>query len=107
MSKKSYKKLKNRLYREIKRRIIAEKKLIAPVRVEMCERKIDTLKASMVTAYEIREKTEYIKRHLALKLADRLISDGYIAFERKEYMLDTALDEAWICVVKPNAFERC
>ena len=52
MSKKSYKRNQNRLYREIKRRIIAEQQLLRPVTFAKCERKIETLKVrNMVPEY--------------------------------------------------------
>lgn len=48
MSKKSYKQLQNRLYREIKRRIVAEQAARVPLNLTAYDRKIDILKVKQI-----------------------------------------------------------
>ncbi len=84
MSKKSYKRNQNRLYREIKRRIIAEQKLLRPVAIAKCERKIETLKViNIVPEYmgQTKEAIEFIKNDMARQLTRRLIGNGYVQYK--------------------------
>lgn len=111
MSKKSYKKLQNRLYREIKARIIAEKKLNMPVRFWPARetRHIDTLKVSSrhteLAGYSTDGFMGYEKERIARMFADKLLEDGYIDFHTEmmeegmylEVYIDATLD-----VVKPR-----
>ena len=83
MKKKTYKQMQNRLYREIKRRIIAEQSLMRPIQFVNCERKIDTIKIEYVIpdyamAYEDTEI--YTKQEIVRKIVNRLVADGYIEF---------------------------
>ena len=48
MSKKSYKQLQNRLYREIKRRIIAEQAARVQLKLAAYDRKIEILKVKTI-----------------------------------------------------------
>ena len=83
MSKKSYKRNQNRLYREIKRRIIAEDRLLKPVRFGKCERKIETIKIrSIVPEYieQTKEYIEFVKLDMTKGIVEKLIEDGYIKF---------------------------
>ena len=96
MSKKSYKRNQNRLYREIKRRIIAEKRLLRPVRFATCERKVETLKLrNRVPDYmeQTRDEIKFIKSDMASKITQRLIDDGYIKFKEFGEYVRIAEDE--------------
>ena len=84
MSKKSYKRNQNRLYREIKRRIIAEQQLLRPDTFVKCERKIETLKTvSIVPEYmeQTKEVIEYTKNDMAIQMVRRLIDNGYVQYK--------------------------
>ena len=81
MSKKSYKRNQNRLYREIKRRIIAEQALKFPVKfpapVIEIHRDIETLAVrNIVPNYLVRE-IEFVKTEMANKLARKLVAEGW------------------------------
>lgn len=84
MSKKSYKRIQNRLYREIKRRILAEDRLFKPVRFGKCdERKIETIKIrSIVPEYieQTKEYIEFVKSDMAKQIVKKLVEDGYVKF---------------------------
>lgn len=110
MNKKSYKRLQNRLYREIKARIIAEKELCLPDRFwPVCEtRRIDTLRVkrcySVPANYEERIDA-FNKQQLARELTTRLLEDGYIAFRTNAVEYSGCLmaeTEAELDVVKPR-----
>ena len=113
MSKKSYKRNQNRLYREIKRRIIAEQKCLIPVSIVKCERKIETLKVSnMVPEYmeQTKEYIEFIEHDMAKQIMQKLIDDGYVQFKHfgkyqriadDEEVMDVEEIEAILNVVKP------
>jgi len=113
MSKKSYKRNQNRLYREIKRRIIAEQRLLKPVRFAKCERKIETLKIrNIVPEYikDLKEFLEYAKSDMVREITQKLISDGYLKFNyygdyipiaEDEEAMDVKEIEAVLNVVKP------
>lgn len=113
MSKKSYKRNQNRLYREIKRRMIAEQKLLRPVPIVKCERKIETLKVrNMVPEYmeQTKEYIEFVKHDMAKQVMQKLIDDGYVQFKYfgkyqriadDEEVMDVKEIEAILNVVKP------
>ena len=88
MSKKSFKKLQNKLYREIKRRIQAEAAARFPVPIVRVESKIDTLKIRKLiqTQYLIFNEgfTDYVRREMAGQMADTLLKEGYIEFRSGE-----------------------
>lgn len=113
MSKKSYRRNQNRLYREIKRRIIAEDRLLKPVRFVRCEQKIETIKIrSGIPEYieQTKEYIEFVKSDMTKQIVKKLVEDGYVKFnyfgdyhriaEDKEVMNISEI-EAMICVVKP------
>ncbi len=105
MSKKSYKRNQNRLYREIKRRIIAEQAAMMPAPVIEVKRNIKTLAVrSLVPNYMIRE-IEFVKTDMANKLTSKLVSEGFIEFTSRndhcEAIADSTEMEARIHVVKP------
>ena len=111
MSKKSYKRMQNRLYREIKARMIAEKKLDLPVRFWPVRetRHVDTLKVSRGhterAGISNDEYMNYEKEAIARMFAVKLLEDGYISFhtesleagEYSEVRIDATLD-----VLKPR-----
>ncbi len=106
MSKKSYKRNQNRLYREIKRRIIAEQALQFPVPIIQIHRDIETLAIrSIIPNYLVRE-IEFVKTEMANKLARKLVADGFVEFfseeNKHEPIADVTEIEARICVVKPT-----
>ena len=113
MSKKSYKRNQNRLYREIKRRIIAEDRLLKPVRFGKCERKIETINIrSIVPEYieQTKEYIEFVKSDMTKQIVKKLVEDGYVKFDysgdyyrivEDEEVMNISEIEARICVVKP------
>jgi hypothetical protein len=106
MSKKSYKRNQNRLYREIKRRIIAEQALKFPVPVIEIHRDIETLAIkNIVHNHFVRENAEFIKMDMANKIARKLVAEGFMEFFYSENkyapITDVTEIEARICVVKP------
>lgn len=92
MSKKSYKRTQNRLYREIKARMIAEKKLSMsawPGWTARETRHIDTLKVSRrhteMAGVSNNGYMEYEKETIARMFGERLLEEGYIDFHT-EYL---------------------
>lgn len=91
MSKKSYKRNQNRLYREIKRRIIAEQKIVEPVKITTCNLPVETLKIRSIirnSNYDgtcDKERLEFTKHDMANKIAHKLLEDGYIVFQTFEH----------------------
>lgn len=87
MSKKSFKKLQNRLYREIKWRIQAEAAARFPVPIVRVESKIDALKIRRLVHTQdplFNDKyTDYVRREMAGQLADSLLKEGYIEFRSR------------------------
>ena len=78
MSKKSFKQMQNRLYREIKRRMIAEQ---MPVQVYKVHPRIDMLK--LAKAYPCSLEPElygYVKDDMARAFGEKLAAEGYIQF---------------------------
>ena len=106
MSKKSYKRNQNRLYRKIKRRIIAEQALKFPVPIIEIHRDIETIAIrNIVPNYLVRE-IEFVKTDMANKLASKLVAEGFVEFFSRENIYapiaDTTEIEARIRVVKPT-----
>ena len=105
MSKKSYKRNQNRLYREIKRRIIAEQVLKFPVPIVQIHRDIETLAIRNIVPNRIVNEIEFVKMKMANKLAKKLVAEGFVEFfsgeNKYEPIEDTTEIEARICVVKP------
>lgn len=106
MSKKSYKRNQNRLYREIKRRIVAENKLLMPIKYEVRNCKIDTI----ATREKIKKfgmpdyMIDFDKKDMTYRIADKLREDGYIVFYTKkpddDFLLDYVEIEARLNVVR-------
>ena len=109
MSKKSYKRNQNRLYREIKRRIIAEQAAKFPVPVIKIHRDIETIAIrNIVPNYLVRE-IEFVKTDMANKIARKHVAEGFVEFFSSENKYEPITDvteiEARICVVKP--IQKC
>lgn len=105
MSKKSYKRNQNRLYREIKRRIIAEQALKFPVPIIEIHRDIETLAIRNIISNDLVHEIEFVKMEMANKLARKLVAEGFVEFfsSTNNYMGigDVTEMEARIRVVKP------
>ena len=106
MSKKSYKRNQNRLYREIKRRILAEQMLFKPMKFATCERKIEILKIKNIVPYHMAEHIEIVKTDMARKIANKLVAEGYVQFYNREPFYDVPISdtteiEARLEVVRP------
>lgn len=105
MSKKSYKRNQNRLYREIKRRIIAEQAARMPVPVIKIHRDIETLAIRAIIHNRLVHDVEFVKTDMANKLARKLVAEGFVEFFSSGYKYEPIADvteiEARICVVKP------
>jgi len=107
MSKKSYKRNQNRLYREIKRRVIAEKVLKFPVPVVEIHRDIETLAIrSIVPNHIVCDDMEFVKMDMASKIARKLVVEGFVEFSSSANKYapieDVTEIEARIRVVKPT-----
>ena len=109
MKKQTYKQMQNRLYREIKRRMIAEQAMKFPVPVHIEHRNFDTLAIRHLVdkraiPVNTAEYSEYIKRDMAHQLADKLMDEGYISYftreKTNELIYDNAEIEARIMVVR-------
>jgi len=113
MSKKSYKRHQNRLYREIKRRIVAEERLLKPVRFIKCERKIETIKIrNIIPDYieQTKEYIEFVESEMTKQIMKKLVEDCYIKFNYSgdyhriaddEEVMNISEIEATLNVVKP------
>lgn len=117
MSKKSYKRNQNRLYREIKRRILAEKLherlIITQPKMIRVNQDIETLKVrNIIPDYieQTKEYLEYVKSNMAKQITQKLIADGYLKFNydgryiqitEDEEVMDIKEIEAMLNVVKP------
>lgn len=105
MSKKSYKRNQNRLYREIKRRIIAEQALKFPIPVKEITRDIKPLAIRNIVPNDLVCKIEFVKAHMAKELARKLVSEGFVEFFSSEnrcaQIVDATEIEARIYVAKP------
>lgn len=89
MKKRTYKQIQNRLYREIKRRIIVEKQLLRSTKLAVERSRIETLcirNAAFRHTYYCNEAkyVEFLKRNMARSIADKLLDDGYIVFYTSE-----------------------
>ena len=108
MSKKSYKRNQNRLYREIKRRIIAEQalKFPVPIKVKEIHRDIETLAIKNIVPNRFAHEIELVKMDMANKIAKKLVAEGFVEFfssENKYAPIADAIEiKARICVVKPT-----
>jgi hypothetical protein len=103
MSKKSYKRNQNRLYREIKRRIIAEQVAKVPVPVIEIHRDIETLAIKNIVAHCFFNEIEFVKTEMANKIARKLVDEGYVEFlsDKYEPIAGVTEIEARIYVAKP------
>lgn len=111
VSKKSYKRNQNRLYREIKRRIIAEQALKFPVPVVEAHKDIETFAIrNTVPNHLVCDEIEFVKMDMASKIARKLITEGFVEFfsNTNKYtpIEDVAEIEARICVVKPSCITK-
>ena len=113
MSKKSYKRNQNRLYREIKRRIIAEQALKFPVPVPIKEihRDIKTLAIRNIVPNDLVCKIELVKAHMAKELARKLVSEGFVEFfsskNKCAQIVDATEIEARVYVARPAQKDWC
>ena len=106
MSKKSYKRNQNRLYREIKRRIIAEQAAKFPVPVIEIHRDIETLAIRNIIPNHLVREIEFVKTEMANKIARKLVAEGFVEFFSNkntyyEPIADVTEIEARVCVAKP------
>ena len=108
MKKKTYKQMQNRLYREIKRRIEAEKRIMIPMEVRTDGRQIDTIAVRNMVPCRVctKDKIVFVKSIMANKIATKLLADQYITFCSYENHYAPAIDtieiEARLDVVKPK-----
>lgn len=106
MSKKSYKRNQNRLYREIKRRIIAEQVLKFPTPVINVRRDIKTIAIRNIVPNRLVRKIEFVKMDMANKIARKLVAEGFMEFfisENKYVPIEDVTEiEARINVVEPT-----
>lgn len=104
MSKKSYKRNQNRLYREIKRRIAAEQVLKMPIPVKEIHRDIETLAIRNIVRNCYLDEIEFVETEMANKLARKLVTEGFVEFISRDYKYEPDVTEidARICVVKPT-----
>ena len=102
MSKKSYKRNQNRLYREIKKRIIAEQASKFPAPVIEIRRDIKTLAIKNIVHNRLLHEIKFVKTEMANKLARKLVAEGFVEFFSNETPIADATEiEARICVAKP------
>ena len=107
MSKKSYKHIQNRLYREIKRRIIAEQVLKFPIPVAVQTNKdIETIAVQNIVPNHLANEIEFVKVDMANKIARKLVDEGFVEFlsNENEYVpiANTTEIKARIYVVRPT-----
>ena len=110
MSKKSYKRNQNRLYREIKRRIIAEgvvEGMLKHPAFPAEKKTIDVVKIRSIFPNYLADQMEFVKQDTAMKITKQLIDDGYVAFFSKgqdsERPIDSCTEvEAKVYVVRPE-----
>lgn len=106
MSKKSYKRNQNRLYREIKRRIAVEQQILKPVQFAVCERSVETIKIKKMVPNYMIEHEEYVKQDMANQIMHKLIADGFVVFHSRGFSKDYPIEniaeiEATLNVVRP------
>lgn len=111
MSKKSYKRNQNRLYREIKRRMLLEQMVYNPpvTKRKVEYRNVETLKIrNLIPCHEFQEGCdEYVKQKMVHDIAQKLYEDHYIVFLSKndEYygpLQDYIEIEARLNVLRPR-----
>lgn len=108
MKKKTYKQMQNRLYREIKRRIEAEKRIMIPLEIRTDGRQIDTIKIRNMVPCRMctRDNDHIVKSIMVNKIATKLLADEYIVFYSHENHYEPITDvmeiEARLDVVKPK-----
>lgn len=105
MSKKSYKRLQNRLYREIKRRMLLEKLPISNKFVTTT-RPIETFRVKGIYPEEIinTDYEGYARRDMVKRITDKLCDEGYITVytRRDPFCLAGYVEyEATLMVVRP------
>ena len=115
MKKRTYKRMQNRLYREIKRRMLLEHSLAFPPKVCVEQRKIETLAVRRnFPAQMVRECDGYekqVKHEMAYAIAQKLCEDDYVVFftHDDKYMkpVDRYELEARLDVVRPTIPQGC
>lgn len=80
--------------------------LLKPMKVSMCERKIETLKIKSIIPNYMAEHIEIVKTDMARQISDKLIADGYVEFRSRESYRGTPITditeiEARLDVVRP------
>lgn len=89
MKKRTYKRMQNRLYREIKKRMQLEHSIAFPPKVCVEQRKIDTLKTRQrinIERFPVNDPAfdKMCKRDMVYMLCDKLLDDGYVQFYKGE-----------------------
>ena len=84
MKKRTYKQMQNRLYREIKRRMMLERMPVPICKIE--QRKIETMAMCYrIDNYKIKQigpdYDEFVKREIAFNICDKLLEQGYFIFK--------------------------
>lgn len=108
MKKKTYKRMQNRLYREVKRRIEAEKRIMIPMEARTDGRQIDTIAVRNMVPCRVcaKDNDVFIKSIMANKITTKLLADQYITFYSHEDHYGPVEDiieiEARLDVVKPK-----
>jgi hypothetical protein len=87
MKKRTYKRMQNRLYREIKRRMELENMpLPAPPRICAERMHVDTLRGRRIVQPEMSvECFELVKKDIANEFTKMLLERGYIGFDMRKY----------------------
>lgn len=113
MSKKSYKQMQNRLYREIKQRIKAEEETrfirrIVSTKPVIQRQKIDCLRIRQsIPRFMISNGVDYkevVEYNLVAPIVKKMCEDGYInlSVEEKDYGFETMCEiEATVYITKP------
>lgn len=93
------------MYREIKRRIIAEQASKFPIPVIEVHRDIETIAIKNIVHNHFLNEIEFVKTDMANRLASKLVDEGFVEFFSSENkyapILDVTEIEARIRVVKP------
>lgn len=115
MSKKSFKRLQNRLYREIKHRMELER-MIIPVPMEVKTFAYEDVKAAykvltgghIDSAVESKAMTEFAMKKLNQALADGLSKQGFIEYYAEDSKSEPAITfYAKLRVVYPDSPKYC
>lgn len=105
MSNKSYKRNQNRLYREIKRRIIAEHKSLSYIKFSTVDLDIITLKVKKIFPRTLIEDAwTFIEEDMAKQIAIKLLNEGYIKYKNEIEQEDITVVEAKLDIVKKPEF---